>query len=204
MSRGENTFGDLARIMARIISVGRALSDIFLAKQLLGIAEQLLDAHTAGLAKNRLFITERLQRANDILMTTAHISPSVSVEALATIDVIKDLIASINLIQPRKRIRRVARKDSKISSKTVVNDMASKKYAKQNEFEKLKQKILEILTKDGPLSASDLDKRFPEISRRTMLRQITELLGSKMVRRTGGGRTILYTTVPHGSSLHGV
>ncbi len=59
--------------------------------------------------------------------------------------------------------------------------------------EKRKKVILSILKKNSKVKISDLAKSFPDINRRTLLRDLGLFCQAGLIERSGGGRSACYT-----------
>lgn len=67
--------------------------------------------------------------------------------------------------------------------------------AGQADFSERQQKIVETLKGNGEAQVGDLMKIFPDLNRRTILRDLDNLMRLGLVERNGGGRVATYKTL---------
>ena len=78
------------------------------------------------------------------------------------------------------------------AGKTVENSF-SKKRGFSPKTQKRKEKILELLKENNKIKLGDLTKVFPNINRRTLIRDLENLNQVSLVAKNGNGRGIYYT-----------
>lgn len=181
MNSGTNNFIVLARIATNLIEFSRLSNNFAFRQQCLGLAEALLSLRAKEWHKNILARNERLERVSGFIVLCKNLGLINTEQANSVIRDLKSLELGVF-----NELITIKPKSKTISTKTF--DASPK-----NTPESIKQRIYELISSKGQLSASLIRANFKDISHRTLLRYLAELVSSKTVKKIGGGRSVYYS-----------
>lgn len=127
------------------------------------------------------------------LLTGRHESVSRAIEKM---NKLLDLAETMRWVDPRNFLvlRQEYAKIAKFIGEKGVNPGKTVDNSFQNSKNKQRQEaILGILKSNGKVKISDLAKNFPNLNRRTLLRDMGVFCQTGMIERSGNGRGVCYT-----------
>jgi len=127
--------------------------------------------------------TDLRELADEILVSLLCDNQKGLSENIKLIQKLFDLAESRGLADPRNFLV-LSREYAKIAEKPVDNSLPSKKRQKE---------ILGILKTKGRTKIGDLIKTFPDVNRRTLLRDMDNFYHIGLVERNGNGRGVCYS-----------
>lgn len=101
-----------------------------------------------------------------------------------------EAVEKLRLRDNRDNIEEVFSKEEVKAEKVV---MESKKAKKEVKLNKRQEKIIELIKKKKKMQVKDIQEFLPEITKRTLRRDLSTLTDEKIIQRTGKGNTTSYS-----------